>query len=329
MLWVCLATGAHAQKDSLILSNGDIIVGEIKSMNQGVLIVETPYSDEDFRVKWIKITEVYSKTRYLITLRDGRRMNSIIVTKSPGVLVIEDEDGELEEINIHNLVFLKSLKAKFWSRVDANVDVGFSQSRANHLKQIDLGGSAGYLTDAWGTNLYYDYSGSSQDSISSTIREEGGINFKYFLRRDWYILPEASFLSNTEQALKPRTVAKVGVGRYFIHTNRAYWGWVGGLSFNAENFTNETPSRKSAEAYVGSELNMFDTGDLSLLSNLYFYPSLTESGRIRTDFKFDIKYEFAKDFYVKFNITYNYDNQPAIQGNETDYVYGFSVGWEL
>lgn len=311
------------------MSNGDIIVGEIKSMDQGVLMIETDYSDEDFGVKWIQIREVYSTTRYLITLRDGRRMNSIIVTKSPGLLIIEDENGDLEEISIYNLVFLKSLKAKFWSRVDANADLGLSISKANHLKQIDLGAGLGYLTDSWGTNMSYDYSGSSQDSIASTIREEGGITFKYFLRRDWYILPEASFLSNTEQALKPRVIGKFGLGRYFIHTNRAYWGWVGGLSFNSENFTNESPSRKSAEAYVGTEINMFDTGDLSLLSNLYFYPSLTENGRVRTDFKLDVKYEFANDFYVKLNITYNYDNQPAIQGNETDYVYGFSVGWEL
>jgi hypothetical protein len=142
-------------------------------------------------------------------------------------------------------------------------------------------------------------------------------------------LPEASFLSNTEQALKPRITTKVGVGRYVIHTNRAYWGWVGGLTFNKENFTNETPTRKSAEAYLGTEINRFDAGDLDFLSNLYVYPSLTEKGRVRTDFRLDMKYEFVNDFYVKVNVTYNYDNQPAIDGNESDYVYGFSVGWEL
>lgn len=329
ILWVCLATVVHAQKDSLILANGDIIVGEIKSMNMGVLILETPYSSSDFKIKWKNIKEVYSDVRFLISLRDGRRMNSIIITKQPGILVIEDEDGELEEINILDLVFLKTLEKKFVERLNGSVDAGISVSKANHLKQINIGSSLGYLTDNWGADMYYTYDGSSQDSVSSTIREEGGMNFKYFLHKDWYILPEAAFLSNTEQALKPRVTAKLGAGRYFIHTNRAYWGWVGGLSLNKENFTNATPSKSSAEAYVGTELNMFDTGDLDLLTNLYVYPSLTESGRVRSDFKFDLKYEFYNDFYVKLNITYNYDNQPAIQGNESDYVYGFSVGWEL
>ena len=319
----------HAQKDSLILSNGDVIVGEIKSMDQGVLTIETPYSKDDFRVKWIHVNEVYSKVRFLITLKDGRRMNSIVITKQPGVLVIEDEEGELEEISFYDLVYLKSLQKKFWNRFNGTVDAGLTFSRANHLKQFNASSSLGYITDDWGADAYYDFSGSSQDSISSTRREEGGINFKYFLKRDWFILPEASFLSNTEQALSPRITSKFGVGRYVVHTNRAYWGWVGGISFNAEHFTNETPDRKSAEAYLGTEINRFDKGDLDFLSNLYVYPSLTEKGRIRTDFRMDMKYEFVNDFYIKINVTYNYDNQPAIEGNESDYIYGLSVGWEL
>jgi len=319
----------HAQSDSLVLSNGDVIVGEIKSMDQGVLTIETPYSKDDFRVKWIYVKEVYSKVRFLITLNDGRRMNSIVITKQPGILVIEDEDGDLEEINSYDLVYLKSLQKEFWNRFNGTVDAGLSFNRANHLRQVNVSSSLGYITNDWGADAYYDFAGASQDSVSPTRREEGGINFKYFLKRDWYILPEASFLSNTEQALRPRITAKLGIGRYVVHTNRAYWGWVGGLTLNAEHFTNETPSRKSAEAYLGTEINRFDKGNLDFLSNLYVYPSLTEKGRVRTDFRMDMKYEFVHDFYVKINVTYNYDNQPAIAGNESDYVYGFSVGWEL
>jgi len=31
---------------------------------------------------------------------------------------------------------------------------------------------------------------------------------------------------------------------------------------------------------------------------------------------------------VKFGLTLNYDNRPAVVGKETDYVYVFSIGWE-
>ena len=73
---------------------------------------------------------------------------------------------------------------------------------------------------------------------------------------------------------------------------------------------------------------MFNTGDLSLLTNIVAYPSFTESGRWRTDFKFDAKYDLPLDFYIKMGLTVNYDNQPAPGSPETDYIFHTGFGWE-
>ena len=43
---------ANAQHDSLILKNANTIVGEIKSLDKGVLMIETDYSKSDFSVEW-------------------------------------------------------------------------------------------------------------------------------------------------------------------------------------------------------------------------------------------------------------------------------------
>jgi len=136
-------------------------------------------------------------------------------------------------------------------------------------------------------------------------------------------------LSNTEQALEGRVTVKLGGGKFFIHTNRSYWGLSSGLSLLKETYTNDTESRSSAEIFVGTELNIFDFGNLNLLTNLYVYPSITESKRFRSDFNFNLKYDFLNDFYIKLSLSLNYDNQPAVAGKETDYVYGISFGWEL
>lgn len=320
---------AFGQKDSLVMTNGDLMVGEIKSLDKGVLFVETPYSDKDFNIKWDEIKEIYSTTRFLITLQDGRRINSNLTTNTDGKIVLSELDGIPIEAALDEVVHLIGLKSEFWSRVDASVDLGFSFTKANRLKQGTMAIAAGYLGDKWSTELFFNLFRSIQDSIAPTERNEAGINYKYYLQHDWYLMLDGNYLSNTEQALQARYTGKAGAGKFLIHSNRSYFGVGGGISLNLESFTNEAPDRSSAEAYVGSELNMFDTGDLSLLSNIYLYPSLTESGRIRSDFKLDTKYEFANDFYIKFNITLNYDNRPAVAGNETDYVYGISLGWEL
>lgn len=47
-----------AQNDTIQLKNDDILVGEVKSLSIGILINETPYSDEDFRVEFNKVKEL-------------------------------------------------------------------------------------------------------------------------------------------------------------------------------------------------------------------------------------------------------------------------------
>ena len=189
--------------------------------------------------------------------------------------------------------------------------------------------AAGYLADKWLIDIYYNDTRSKQDSVESTRRTESGITFTYFLPKDWFAQAAFTTLSNTEQALKLRLTGRLGAGKYLVHTNRSYVGLAAGVSFNNEKFSNGTDERSSLEGFAGTEINLFDIGDFSLLSNLYVYRSFTESGRWRADFKLDTKYDLPLDFYIKFGITLNYDNRPAAVGKETDYVYVFSVGWEL
>jgi len=47
------------------------------------------------------------------------------------------------------------------------------------------------------------------------------------------------------------------------------------------------------------------------------------------DFSLDTKYDLPLDLYIKLGLTFNYDNQPAIAGNDFDYVLIFSIGWEF
>jgi small nuclear ribonucleoprotein (snRNP)-like protein len=320
----------NAQHDSLILKNGNTIVGEIKSLDKGVLTIETDYSKSDFTIEWSGIREIYSRSSFLVTLTDGRRFNGTIQSVDGGKKVnITDVSGQTVESSVNDIVFLKGLKSDFWSRMRANVDIGLSFSKANHLNQLTINSNVGYLADKWEVAVYYDMTSSSQDSVETTKRTDAGVSFKYYLQRDWFLATSLSFLSNTEQALKLRTTGKLGAGKFFKHTNQTYWAGVAGLSLNNESFNEGTESRNSLEAYVGSELNMFDVGDLNLISSLYVYPSLTESGRLRTDFRFDAKYDLPLDFYIKLGLTLNYDNKPAVAGKETDYVLGFSIGWEL
>jgi hypothetical protein len=224
-----LVIATQAQKDSLVLKNGDVIVGEIKSMDKGVLTIETDYSKNDFTVEWDGIKEIYSKSHFLVTLKNGQRINGTVESAEAGKkIIINGDDGSKTETTLEEMVYLKGLKSDFWSRVHASIDAGLSFTKANNLKQYNVRSKIGYLADKWQTDIFYDDTRSSQDSVKETKRTEGGIAGKYYLPKDWYLAASLNFLSNTEQALNLRTTGKLGIGKYIVHTNKQYWGpWYG------------------------------------------------------------------------------------------------------
>ncbi len=316
------------QTDSLVLSNHDVMIGEIKGMDRGVVTIETKYSKEDFKVKWGEIKNISTTTSFMITLKNGDRLNGRIRTVDSSSLLIQLDDQSKKMIQYDELVYLKPFKTGFIDRLHAAIDFGFSLTKAQNFKQVTLRSNIGYVAKNWSADVTYNTLFSNQDKTTSIKRTDGGLTFNYLLPKDWYIPASITFLSNTEQQLDLRMLEKLGVGNYLHHSNHSYWGVAGGFTYNSERYANTAP-RKTWEAYLGTELNLYDIGDLSLLTKLALYPSITESGRWRYDFNFDTKYDLPLNLYIKLGITYNYDNRPVAGASNSDYVMQTGIGWKL
>jgi hypothetical protein len=320
-----LPASAFSQ-DSLVFKNNNYMTGEVKTMSKGVLSIETDYSKSDFTIEWVEVKEIYTKTRFMLTQSDGDRLSGTLHSLSANQVNIVGDAGTLTS-QLNDIVLLKSVSENFWDRFHVAISLGLSVTRAQSLKQLTSRSSVGYVREKWSADASFNSLRSTQDDVESIRRKDGGLTFTYMLPKDWYIPASVSFLSNTEQKLDLRLLEKVGIGKYVIHTNKAYWGFSLGANYNAEKFTDDTPDRKSWEGFIGTQANLFDTGDLSLLTNLVVYPSFTESGRVRSDFAFDVKYEFPLDFFIQFGFTLNYDNQPVNEAPDTDYVFQTTFGW--
>jgi hypothetical protein len=335
----------HAQNDTLRLKNNNLIIGDLKSMNKGVLTIETPYSDVDFKIEWEEIIEVKALQRYLITLSDGSRINGSFRSEDPGKIFIANEDGENQVVNQYDIVDINNVDSGFFSRLSANIDFGLSLTRANNQKQLNGNLRLGYLEDRWSANLYFNTLITTQDDTERISRNDGGFGYRYFLPKDWNLGADLTFLSNTEQSLDLRTTGKLGAGNFIKRSNSMYWLLMAGVAFTSETYSpvlnpddgtvTKAPNRNSVEGFFGTELNLYDIGDLNLLANIVVYPTIVsdksvESGRIRTDFRFDAKYDdfIIDDLYIRAGFTLNYDNRPVEAGKEVDYIFTTGFGWE-
>ena len=324
MAKICVSAPA----DSLTFQNDNIILGEIKSMDRGVVVVKTAYSDSDFKIEWDKIRTVHSETVFLVTLTDGRKYFGRLATTPDYRINILTTDNEVVECGINDIVYLSMIEEGFLDRLYASIDLGFSLTRANNLRQVSTRSTIGYKARKWSTDATFNTLQSNRDDAEATRRSDGNINYRYVLPKRWYSIVTIALLSNTEQKLDGRMNAQVGLGRFLVRTNQSYWGAKFGLNRNVERYSNETEDRDSWEGYLGTELNLYDIGDFNLLSILMFYPGITVRERWRTDFNLDIKYDLPLDFYIKVGGSLNYDNRPAEGAGKTDYVLQTGFGWE-
>jgi hypothetical protein len=324
------AIGLFAQKDSIVFKNGENIVGEIKDLDKNVLKMETTFSDDDFTIDWGNIREIHSERVFLIRLSGGTRYEGKFKPAPNDSIVIVSQKEKEYTVLLKDIVFLKDINDGFWSKVYASIDFGFNLTRSNNFKQLSMRSNFGFKDAKWQLDINYNTLNSKQDNSDQIERTDGGATFKLFLPNEWYPLASIDFVTNNEQQIKLRSTAKLGIGNYIINNNKVYWGFSAGANFNKEDYSNtENDDRQTWEGFGGTELNFFNAGDLSLLTRLVVYPGFTEKGRLRADFKTDLKYDLPLDFYIKIGFTLNFDNQPASGSSDYDYVMQTGIGWSL
>ena len=319
----------YSQTDSLKFKNTNIVVGEIKSLINGVITMKTSFSDKDFKIEFKEVEEIYLNQTFLINLANGGHYLGSVRSIKPGVILIKEEKGYSFETDIKSMVQLKASGTRIWDRFKGRIDLGFNLTKSNNFSQFTVSSDLKYVGELWTFNGGYSSLLTNQTSTEEIKRVDWNIDVQRFLFKDYYGVIQVSFLSNTEQALKGRTTGLFGIGKYVISSHRLYLGVRAGLNYNVETYFDSTLDKNSAEVNLSSEFNMFEFGDLNLVTDFTAYYSLSESKRFRLDYNLIFKYDLPWDFYIKTEFNLNYDNQPAAAGNEIDYILNSGFGWEL
>jgi len=321
----------QAQNDTIISSDNTVLNGEIKNMDRGVLVFETSFSDTDFKIEWLKIKMIISDKKFRIINTDGERyFGSIKKDTIHNNLIIADEKAGYIVSKIEDIVYLKQIdEGSILDIMNLSLDLGYSFTKSNNLHQFNGSLNADYYRNKWGVAISYNSIQNYQDNAPNTERYNANINFKYFLKRDYFLSAIGDYFSNTEQQLNLRSTYNVSIGHYFKRTNKVYFNASIGIAYNLENYVEGIDDIESFEGSAKVEYNMFDVGDLNMFTSITAYPSFTEKGRFRAVSNLSVKYDLPRDFYLKTSYDYNFDNKPVEGATESDYVFTFGLGWEL
>lgn len=103
LLFILNKTGL-AQNDSLLFNDGDGILGDLQSIEKGILKFSMKYSDSDFEIDWDKLNKIYTANSFLIEFEKGQPLYGTINSVSDSFVRINTPDSLVSIFNINEIV---------------------------------------------------------------------------------------------------------------------------------------------------------------------------------------------------------------------------------
>lgn len=330
ILWsvfLVLPAIAVAADDVVVLSNGDQLHGEIKKLTKEVIVISTDYSDEDFKVKWEKVTRIESKRTFLVEKFSGDRVAGPIKADEaqPSEAVVGSEKVPLKDI-----AFVRPFEQTFWSRLDAGFDIGYTMTKANGVKQLTGAADVAYTGERSAVTVSSNIFFSKQSEAPRTRRWQVTPQYRHLLGRVWYADVMTDLFSSEEQQLSLRITQAAGLGRYFFRSSEQHLAVGAGLAFTSERYYDPAlPRRNSGEAYTGVEYVTEKLRFADLNTSFVIFPSFTISGRYRINFKSGLDFNLPGDWYFRIAYYNNFDSAPPNGLPRNDYGWTNSVGYKF
>jgi hypothetical protein len=331
LLALCvLAAGrpaAAADTDVVVLMNGDRMHGEIKGMQYGRLQLSTTTMSTVY-VEWDKVAGLLSQRFFEFELMDGSRYYGSLEPADTGALGVAFE-GQVTALDVARVVRIRLIKSSFWDRIDGSISLGASYTRSSEIGQGSLSVSVGTRRPAFELKTDFSTTVTVQPDQPDQSRTVGGVSYLKLMRNRWFVPGSGRLERNTDLGLDLRSSAGGGIGRYFVQSNRSLLGAAGGLVLNRENPV-DGDSTTNVEAFFAANYEFFtyDTPKTDIDTRFMLYPSLTVSGRYRTEFNVTLSREIVKDFTFGVTAYDSYDNKPPAGSSSThDFGISLNIGW--
>lgn len=330
-LLFCLAVQAAPKTDVVELTNGDRLTGEIKKLNQGLLTLSTDALDTVY-IKWENVRALRTKQFLQVESRSGQRHFGSAPEERPAhIEVIDVEKGKQEWLPLAEVIRIDPIeRGQLLNRLSGNFSMGYDFTKASDVGTFTFDGQLSSRTQAREWQLDGSGNLTSQTGPNATTYDVSA-SYSHFLARRMYYIGRLRFESNSEFGLDLRTSVGGGLGHFLKQDPHQEWAAVVGLAVNDERYAGE-PRKNSVDAFIGTTYSYYRFYPLNADIDfaLALLPSLTESGRLRSDADLDVRWEIVNNFYFEISLYGKYDSQPGVEANsEYDYGTTTSIGYSF
>jgi hypothetical protein len=324
--------GAREKVDVVVVQNGDRLTGEIISLAYGRLTLDTDYMGT-VQIEWPDVVRVESPQEFLLEDVDGNMLYGRIAREGEeGYVAIAGSDDVTRRVGMPDVARLSQSEARMIDRVRGSLSLGFDYSKSSNIKTL----SGNFNMSYHGPDTVWNFGvelNSTRDPAQGTIDRDSIEYGHRWLRpggRFWAGL--TSLERNEETGIEARVLVGGGYGSYFFQTDSNEVAALVGLAATREWATGEVSYQDSLEGLLGVDWRVFDfaTPKTNLTAKGVLYPSLTESGRYRTEASVSLRREIVPDFYLDLSLFHTYDTDPPDElAENTDYGFITSLGYSF
>lgn len=320
---------AREKSDIVTLRNGDRITGEVVGMQYGILQLKTD-DIGTINIEWPSVRTIETKFSYYVE-RTGNRHYFGHIGTAEGELTVDDDPGPVS-IPMTDVARMSQVESGFWARINGSLAIGYQFTKSNDVSISSLSFQSDYRSphieaslnaSALSTKTPEDGT-SDRDQIASSVRFVGA------KKNFWMLL--GSLDRNEELGIEGRVQVGAAVGRHFFQTSFTELTGIAGLSFNQEWASGQEGGQQSLEGVIGGEWRVFRFSDpeTNIDASLLGYPSLTESGRYRTEANVTFSREIINDLTLDLTYYNSYDSDPPDEtANRYDYGVVTSLGYKF
>lgn len=325
---VSMSDDTSDKTDTIVLTNGDRVTGEVIRQEAGVLEFNTDTMGRIY-VEWRFISKITSNKIHSVETLDGVRWLGKLEKPEQGDHIIVNSSNELKEFDTQDVVSIWPVEATFWRKVDLDVSLGFDYAKSTEITNFALAADFAHTTDDRRTEASLRSDITVQNIGDDQHRNQLQINHNYLFKKGRFRSVFGSIEGNDAIGVDLRTSAGAGLGHYFLKTNRQWLTLTGGLLATHETPTDgDSQTNLEAAASVRYRYFRFAQPERNLDTTLSVFPSVTDWGRVRSDLRTTFKLEFFKDLFWAMEFYASYDSDPiSTNAEKSDYGVATSLGW--
>jgi putative salt-induced outer membrane protein len=318
---------ASVSAGNIVLSNGDVITGDVLSLRDGKLRVRTEWAgaiDLDFD----KVAKAAAEEALLLEFMSGHRVEAAFAVEEDAITVFSPEPMTVVRSELISAIEPPEpvRDPRFYQSWRGGADLGFDVSRGNtDLTTLSLSFAPHRRTEKDRVRGLLQSRRSVEEGRTQSDSHRVSLRYDRFVGPHFFYFALGEAARDSREELDLRTRQGLGVGYTWTVSSRTQYSVFGGVTYTQEKYV-DLDYRQGSEGLLAVEMETGLFNRLAFQTKTQILPRISE-GRYLVDFDAGIRLPVYGGVTFGLRFYDNYDSSPTSRAKRNDFGFLSTVGF--